>query len=413
MPTVSSRSVSTRRSSPEPLSIGFYAPALPDSGLSNGIVTYTRIMRDELRAQGHFVTVVTTEAIEQADGRVVEFPGPSRLVTRARALLENKRDDGSHPSVRLRVLDAFLAARRAGVKVFEMEESFGWAGRFAGNGVAIVERLHGPHVFVRNAIETAETKRVGDFRQAAEFASFSKVQAVTSPTRRLLDAMADHGLDRSIARVIPNPMPLQPADRCWRMEDSDPDQILFVGRFDLCKGADVAIRAFALAAAKKPSLTMVVAGPDNGLAKRDGSLAKFEEFVADEVPPEIRSRIRFVGPQPPASIVQLRLQSALALVTSRFEAFGYIIAEPMAAGMPVLTSATFGGAALIRDEVDGMVVPIADADATAEAVFKMTNDPVRLAAMGRSGYLRARDLLSPERIALETVDVYREAIARA
>jgi glycosyltransferase involved in cell wall biosynthesis len=357
------------------------------------------------------VAVVTTEAIELADGRVVEFPGPNRLVTRARALLENKRDDGSHPSVRLRVLDAFLAARRAGVKVFEMEESFGWAGRLAGNGVAIVERLHGPHLFVRDAIETVETKRVGDLRQAAEFASFSKVQAVTSPTRRLLDAMADHGLDRSIARVIPNPMPLQPSK--WRIEDADADQVLFVGRFDLCKGADVAIRAFARAAGKKPSLTMVVAGPDNGLVKRDGSVAKFEEFVTDELPPAVRARIRFVGPQPPVIIAQLRQQSALALVTSRFEAFGYIIAEPMATGMPVATSATFGGAALIRDGVDGIVVPIADIDATAEAILQMTNDPARLAAMGRSAYARARDLLSPERIALETVDAYHQAIARA
>ena len=38
------------------------------------------------------------------------------------------------------------AARQAGAQVFEIEESFGWAGRLTGQGVAIVERLHGPRV---------------------------------------------------------------------------------------------------------------------------------------------------------------------------------------------------------------------------------------------------------------------------
>ena len=44
-----------------PLHVGFYTPALPDSGNPNGIVTYVRIMRDALRSLGHKVTVVTLE----------------------------------------------------------------------------------------------------------------------------------------------------------------------------------------------------------------------------------------------------------------------------------------------------------------------------------------------------------------
>ena len=173
------------------LRIAFYSPALPGSGVSNGIVTYTGIMRDELRKLGHSVIIVTPDQID-CDGVVAAVPRPNRIVRAVRAFMESRRqDDGSTPWGRLRVFEAFYAARRAGAQIFEIEESFGWAGRLAGRGIPIIERLHGPHVFVRGDRESAEQKALGDFREAAERASFEKVAAVTSPTQRLLDALFD------------------------------------------------------------------------------------------------------------------------------------------------------------------------------------------------------------------------------
>jgi glycosyltransferase involved in cell wall biosynthesis len=397
-----------------PLKIGLYSPELPDSGAVNGIVTYSRIMRDALRALGHPVTVVSADQIEHADGRIAELCRPSGIRGRIRTALETRRaQDGSDPWVRLCVLDAFQAARGAGVQVFEIEESFGWAGRLAGQGVAIVERLHGPHGFVRDQIESVDQKRRGDLREAAEVASFSQVQAVTAPTQRLLDAMVErYGIDPPIMRAIPNPMPVISVGPTWNVRDADPDQILFVGRFDLCKGADVAIRAFARALERRPSLTLLMAGPDRGLAQPDGSAVHFDEFVASEVSSEVRARIQFLESQPPARIAELRLQSCLALVASRFENFAYSIGEAMAVGMPVLATDTFGAREMIRDGIDGRIVPMGDSAAMAVAMLAMAGDPDGLANTGRLAYERVRDWLSPERIARETIGLYREAIAQ-
>jgi glycosyltransferase involved in cell wall biosynthesis len=299
------------------------------------------------------------------------------------------------------------------VQVFEIEESFGWAGRLAGQGVAIVERLHGPHGFVRDQIESVDQKRRGDLREAAEVASFSQVQAVTAPTQRLLDAMVErYGIDPPIMRAIPNPMPVISVGPTWNVRDADPDQILFVGRFDLCKGADVAIRAFARALERRPSLTLLMAGPDRGLAQPDGSAVHFDEFVASEVSSEVRARIQFLESQPPARIAELRLQSCLALVASRFENFAYSIGEAMAVGMPVLATDTFGAREMIRDGIDGRIVPMGDSAAMAVAMLAMAGDPDGLANTGRLAYERVRDWLSPERIARETIGLYREAIAQ-
>lgn len=401
------------REAAEPLRIALYSPALPESGATNGIVTYARIMRDALRDAGHQVFVVTTESMEHPNGRVTHLRKLNRLASGLRMRLGSTfGEERGETWVRLNVRNAFEAVRRAGVQVFEMEESFGWAGQLTGKGVAIVERLHGPHIFVRDEIEPKGVKKAGDRRELAEFRSFSQVQAITSPTQRLLDELVPYGLDPLIARAIPNPIAPVAADAAWRLEAADPNQLLFVGRFDLCKGADVAIRAFGQAAAQNTSLKLVMAGPDNGLTAANGNKVTFNDFVAKEVTADVRSRIQFVGPLPPEKIVELRRQCALALVTSRFENFPYSIAEAMAAASPVITSATFGGTEMIRDGVDGFVVPIADVSATANAILKMTSDPALLARMGVSAHRRAADWLSPARIARETIGLYREALAR-
>jgi len=120
-----------------PLRIAYYSPALPESGVSNGIVTYTRIMRDALRALGHEVMVVTTDQIEQADGAVVAIEKPGRLSMKLGLWTESRRKaDGSDPWVRFHVLQALNAIMKQRPDVIEMEESHGWAGRIAGRGRA-------------------------------------------------------------------------------------------------------------------------------------------------------------------------------------------------------------------------------------------------------------------------------------
>jgi glycosyltransferase involved in cell wall biosynthesis len=396
-----------------PLHIAFYSPALPESGLSNGIVTYSRIMREALRALGHSVIVVTAEHIQFADGRIAELPKPSRLSGRVRAWLESRRpEDGSHPWGRLHVINAFHAARQAGAQVFEMEESFGWAGRLTGNGVAIVERLHGPHVFGREEVESPTERRMGDLREAAERASFLRVEAITSPTEGLLRALIErYGLNLRTMRAVLNPMPVAPPAVAWNIENANPDQILCIGRFDLRKGADIVLQAFARASQLRPSMSLIMVGPDTGLAQANGSRIHFDDYVRSELCPEVRSRIRFLGSQLPGEIAELRRQSQVAVVGARFESFAYSIAEAMAAGMPVLTSDNFGGLELIRDGIDGRVVATGDIPATASALLQMVGHPERLSEMGRSAYARASEILAPERIARETVEVYRQAIA--
>ena len=385
-----------------PLHVGLISPALPSKGMSNGIVTYVRILRDALRDQGHRVTVADADQIELPDGSIADLPVSRGLSSRIQTLAEGLRGrDTSTAYVRVRLLCALEAMKAAGVQIVEMEETWGWASRLAGRGVPIVIRLHGPHAFAR---EAAQRNRTDRRREAAELLAFRRVQAASSPSATVLQAMADQAGGSQRTRVIFNPVPI-PSDE-WSPDRADANQLLFVGRFDSLKGADVVVRAFAKAVDQRPSLRLVMVGPDRGL----GGRIHFDEFVR-EIPDEARSKIEFLGEQLPERVAQLRLQSGLAIVGSRYETFPYTAFEAQAVGMPLLMTDTFGPKGIVSDGIDGRVVPVADLDSMADAIVQMVDDPASLKRLGAAGRAMVADKMDPTRIARETAELYRDVLA--
>ncbi|QLD12426.1 glycosyltransferase [Microbacterium oleivorans] len=75
--------------------------------------------------------------------------------------------------------------------------------------------------------------------------------------------------------------------------------------------------------------------------------------------------------------------ASVLLLTSRSEAFGLVLLEAMAAGcLPIAYDIAYGPAELIRDGVNGWLVPEGDVDALADAVRAAAElDPDRRAAM--------------------------------
>jgi glycosyltransferase involved in cell wall biosynthesis len=205
--------------------------------------------------------------------------------------------------------------------------------------------------------------------------------------RRYQDNFARCDKEFSRTAVIPNPMPT--ATQRWSKGSADLDQVVFVGRFDKAKGADIAVEAFVEARKRRPLLKMVMIGPGKS-------------------PADVPSGVTVLGALPAERITELRLQSAVALSCSRSEAFSYVVAEAMALGMPVLATDTFGPSEIIRDRIDGRLSPAGDAEGTAEALVEMLADPSKLAEMGKAAALRVSDYMSPRRIASQTAELYAD-----
>jgi glycosyltransferase involved in cell wall biosynthesis len=90
------------------------------------------------------------------------------------------------------------------------------------------------------------------------------------------------------------------------------------------------------------------------------------------------------------------LQTADIFVSpSRWETFGIAIAEAMALGLSVVATATDGANDIITDKVDGLLVPVGNAHALAEAVIDLLNKPGLRQKLGTQAKLGAQQFNAP------------------
>jgi glycosyltransferase involved in cell wall biosynthesis len=85
-----------------------------------------------------------------------------------------------------------------------------------------------------------------------------------------------------------------------------------------------------------------------------------------------------------------------------------VVLEAMAAGRPVVASATGGIVDQVVDGVTGVLVPPEDPVALRRAIQSVLADPGMAAAMGRAGWERVREFTSSA-ILSRIVEVYRQA----
>ncbi len=103
------------------------------------------------------------------------------------------------------------------------------------------------------------------------------------------------------------------------------------------------------------------------------------------------------------STVYARLDAVV--VPSRAESFCRVAAEGMTNGLPVVGSDLPAIRELLRDGA-GVLVPVDDADAVAEALVRLSQDAGEARDMGDAGRRRARDF-APARITEQLVELYR------
>src|SRR6185369_12831755 len=92
------------------------------------------------------------------------------------------------------------------------------------------------------------------------------------------------------------------------------------------------------------------------------------------------------------------------------ESFGMVLTEGFAAGTPVVASDIAGYRDVVRDGVDGLLVPRGDAQALAETLRDLWHQPERRVALGHAAVERAERFAWPH-VAREVLDAYEDAIA--
>ncbi len=175
--------------------------------------------------------------------------------------------------------------------------------------------------------------------------------------------------------------------------------VLFVGRLVYYKGIDVLMRAM-----QGIDADLVVIG-------RGPLESEMRDFTQTH---GMAERVFF---EPPVDDTDLAAWYHAADVfclpsVARSEAFGLVQLEAHASGLPVISTDLTTGVPFVNEHgVSGLVVPPGDAEALGAALKELLGDDELRARLGRQAKERARARFTIDRMAADTLAVYREAIA--
>jgi L-malate glycosyltransferase len=149
-----------------------------------------------------------------------------------------------------------------------------------------------------------------------------------------------------------------------------------VARFHPVKDHATLLRAFQLVATARPDVDLLLAG--------DGPL---RETLKQQVRAQgFEERVHFLGVR--LDVPQLLRASDVFALTSVSEAASLTLLEAMATALPVVVTDVGGNPEIVRQGIDGFLVPRGDAAAAAAALLRLLEDPSGAAAMGAAGRAR-------------------------
>ncbi len=177
-----------------------------------------------------------------------------------------------------------------------------------------------------------------------------------------------------------------------------------VGRITPLKGHLHFIKAMAKVARQVPRLKVWIVG--------DAPSSK--ESYKEQIQVLVRRLglwhcTQFLGTQRDIPSIMNHLD-LLVLATTTHEAFGRVIIEAQAAGVPVVATQVGGVVDIIDSDKTGILVPAADPQAIAEAVLKIFKDKELAARLAENAYEKVKEKFNVELMVKNTISVYEEAL---
>lgn len=371
----------------------------PGAGSGGGMNVYVRDLARALAASGIEVDVFTRSTdhlrivTDAADVRIIAVPfgPPGPLEKRALAMLAAEGAGA--------IADVAAAERRG----YDLIHSHYWTSGLT--GARLAERWSVPLVHMFHTLSRVKTRFAGTPCDPRRALGEQRVLDVADAV--VVANQVEHRDVRQLyqvrgAQLVTIPCGIDPRTFEQRRgtqggsatRASDEFTIVALGRAERLKNFALLLEAVAHACAREPRFARRVAVRIAGGAASDepATLAELRRLARRL---GLAQRVRFLGAVPRAQVPDLYAAADVCAIPSRYESFGLVALEAMAAGVPVVATRVGGLAVTVEDGVNGFLVAPDDAEAMAARLLTLWADPALRASLGARGVISAHHYAWP------------------
>jgi glycosyltransferase involved in cell wall biosynthesis len=346
------------------------ARAAQAAGFEVAVAVRVRNDADRLAAAG--CRVVPLEAERGSLGPFEILRSLARMVR----ILRAERPDVVHCIALRTVVLGGLAARLAGAPRLVLAPT-GLGHLWIENGP--VERLARPLVrwLIGRVLRGPATRYV--FENSEDSREFG-----LDPAGAEVTIVGGAGVDP--ARMPLTPEPLAP-----------PVRAAVLGRMLVPKGIAETVEAVRRARARGAPVELNLYGEPDPSNRRSFSDAQLRQWAAEP-------GIAWHGPTD--DVARVWRENHVAMLLSYREGLPKALVEAAATGRPIIASDVTGCREVVRDEVEGLLVPLGDVDAAARALVRLAGDAALRARLGAAAHARFRERFTEEAVVRTMTEFY-------
>lgn len=298
--------------------------------------------------------------------------------------------------------------------------------------VPYVVKLHTPYYFVKilNRFPLTPAKihaqlrliwyviKTGDFRALIasdrdlfrrERKNLREADEVVAPSQAIASAVNRiWNIKRSRISLVP--LAFDPSPELLDIPiETDTRRVTYVGRLELRKGVQDLAAAIPLVLRQQPDVRFRFVG---AIGESGEPEVDMKTHILQQVPKEFHSYVEFTGGVTPDAIPRYLADTDICVFPSRWESFGFVVLEAMAAGRGIVCTGNSGMAELINHGEYGLQVPPRNPRAIAKSIIRLIENPALRFCLGRKARFEGLQRYTMSAIAPLQLRSYERAIAR-
>ncbi|RPH94741.1 MAG: glycosyltransferase [Lysobacterales bacterium] len=217
-----------------------------------------------------------------------------------------------------------------------------------------------------------------------------------------------NGVDMSLYAGRTNSSHIRPE---LGIPDSSPI-VVMIARLNPQKGVDDFIKAASLLRLSHPDVRFLIVGAklqfQEGVFSHDREyLQELKQLAADL---GMGESVIFAGHR--TDTPEILAQAAISVLPSHSEGLSNTLLESMAAGVPTVATNVGGNPELVKDQVNGILIPVKSPEHLAQAMRVILDDSQLAQRFGREARIMATEGFSLEKMTADTQALYRAELVR-